>query len=59
MNSDLFICSHAVDRSLLAQGFTLPGAMLVDFTSWFGALSPGDSRDITIRLDGVSHAVRM
>jgi len=54
-----FICAHAVDRSLLAQGFTLPGAMLVDFTSWFGALSPGGSRDITIRLDGTSHAVRL
>jgi len=59
MNSDLFICSHTVDRSLLAQGFAQPGAMLVDFTSWFGAVSPGDSRDITIRLDGTSHAVRL
>lgn len=25
-----FVCSHVADRSLLAQGFTLPGAMLVD-----------------------------
>lgn len=54
-----FICSHAVDRSLLNQGFTLSAKMLFGFKAWFGELDLGVSRDIAIILDGVSYKVRI
>lgn len=57
--SENFICAHAVDRSLLKQGFTLPKSMLYGFTSWFGVLAPGESRDVVLCLDGVRHSARL
>lgn len=59
MPPDTFICSHAVDRSLLYQGFTLPMSMLYNFKTWFGELAPGQSRDIVLRLDGTCHSARL
>jgi len=54
-----FICSHAVDRSLLREGFTFPVRMLYDFKSWFGTLQPGESRTLTIRLEGNAYTVKL
>lgn len=54
-----FICAKEVDRSLLRQGFTLPVKMLWEFKSWFGSLQVGESRDVTIRLNGEEFRVRL
>lgn len=58
-SADMFICAHAVDRSLLKEGFTLSRSTLYDFATWFGTLAPGESRDIVLNLDGVRHTARL
>jgi len=58
-DGEAFICSHAVDRSLLREGFTFPLQMLHGFKSWFGSLGVGESRQLTIRFEGVDYPVRL